>query len=87
MMPGAGGSQTTTDDGKPAASLTADPGQAPPAKPSAGVKADPAAKALAHKSSPRQKTGKERNKKHAMVVHRHTAALRIRRPNPISTST
>ena len=57
MMPGAGGSQTTADDGKP---TTAKPRAANggPAKPSAGVRAEPQKKAAPHKSQAKPKPHK-----------------------------
>ena len=67
MAPGAGGAHATTDDGKPIMDSPQD-GQA---KPSAGVKAESAAKA--HKSPARPKPGRE--KKHAAASPRRKTAL------------
>lgn len=68
MAPGAGGTQTTADDGKPIGNPTDVAGNATPAKPPAGVKADGASKAPAHKAPVKPKPSKEKSKKHAAVA-------------------
>jgi cell division protein FtsQ len=68
MAPGAGATQTTADDGKPIGNATEVAGNATPAKPSAGVKAEPASKAAVHKAPVKPKPGKDKNKKHAAVA-------------------
>lgn len=74
MAPGAGGAQTTADDGKPIGNPAEAAGNATPAKPSAGVKADGPSKASAHKAPVKPKPSKEKSKKHAAVAEmRHDA--------------
>jgi cell division protein FtsQ len=80
MTPGAGGAQSTAVDGKPGAEALQGADNAPPAKPSAGVKADPAGNAAAHKSLARPKSSKEKNKKHPVVQKRTAAAVHTPRP-------
>jgi cell division protein FtsQ len=65
MTPGAGGAQTTTDDGKPTAEKPRAGENAAPAKPSAGVKAQGPAKAAPHKAPAKPKPHKAKEKKHA----------------------
>jgi cell division protein FtsQ len=82
MAPGAGGSQTTTDDGKPAADSSQSSSNAPVAKPSAGVKADPAAKPLVHKVPARPRS---KGKKHPAVQKRMAARFTTRQSPTTST--
>ncbi len=75
MAPGAGGSQTATDDGKPAANAQRHSGNGGPSKPSAGVRAEPLTKAAPHKAPAKPKTGKASDKRHASVPQKRTAAV------------
>ena len=68
MTPGAGGAQTTTDDGKAIAGA-GDDGANGNAKPAAGMKADPVSRRPAHKIPPKPKAGK----RHAAVAEKRTA--------------
>jgi cell division protein FtsQ len=63
MAPGAGGSQTTTDDGKPTSEKPRLAENGTPAKPSAGVKAHPSAKVAPHKAPAKPKPHKTQEKK------------------------
>jgi len=74
MAPGSGGSQTTTDDGKPTSGRPRLAGNSAPSKPSAGVKADPSAKATPHRAPVKPKA-KEKPKKHAPVQQKRNTAL------------
>jgi cell division protein FtsQ len=73
MAPGAGATQTTGDDGKPIAMPAEVSGDGTAAKPSAGVKAEPASKPAAHKAPVKPKPGKDKNKKHAAVAETRNA--------------
>jgi cell division protein FtsQ len=75
MGPGAGGSQTTTDDGKPMSPKPELSGDHAPAKPSAGVKAGPSAKATPHKASAKPKSRKTKEKKHAAAPQKRNTAI------------
>ena len=69
-MAGAGGTRTTTDDGK---SVTGqESNDAGLTKPPAGVKADPAPKAPAHKPATKPKPG---NKKRARTAPKRTTSI------------
>jgi len=66
MTPGAGGTQTATDDGKPAAEKTRSAANGTQAKPSAGVRAETQKKAAPHKVPAKPKSRKAaKEKKHA----------------------
>ena len=66
MTPGAGGSQTTTDDGKPTSERLRTAENKAPSKPSAGVKAESSKKAAPHKAPAKPKSRKAaKEKKHA----------------------
>ncbi len=73
MAPGAGSPKTTTDDGK----LTSEPprlaGDSTPAKPPAGVRADPSAKTAPHKAPAKPKSRKTKEKKRAGVPQKRDA--------------
>jgi hypothetical protein len=73
-MAGGGGSQTTTDDGKPTGEKPRMAGDGTPAKPSAGVKAD-SAKAAAHKAPVKPKTP---DKKHAPAAQKRVTGFETR---------
>ncbi|HEY1984185.1 MAG TPA: FtsQ-type POTRA domain-containing protein [Terracidiphilus sp.] len=77
MTPGAGGPQTTTNDGKPLAEPAAAASDGKPTKPSAGVKAGPektvAARAAVHKAAGKPKKAKEKAKKHPTPPRRPVA--------------
>jgi cell division protein FtsQ len=79
MTPGAGGAQTTAVEGKPGADTSQGTDNAPPAKPSAGVKADPGVSAAVHRAPARPKTSREKNKKHPVVQKRTAAAVHTSR--------
>ena len=78
MAPGSGGSKTTTDDGKPTSDRPKLAGNSTPSKPSAGVKADPSAKAAPHKA-PAKPKAKEKPKKHPPVPSKRNTALNVTR--------
>jgi cell division protein FtsQ len=86
MAPGAGGAQTTTVDGKPGGDSSQSADSAPPAKPSAGVKADPGVSAAVHKVPARPKSSREKNKKHPVVQKRTAAAVHTLRSTQPPTS-
>jgi cell division protein FtsQ len=77
MAPGAGVSQTTTDDGKPTSEKPRLAGSAP-AKPSAGVKAEPSAKAAPHKTPAKPKS-KAKERKRSPAPEKRTTALEMTR--------
>ena len=77
MAPGSGGSQTTTDDGKPTSGRPRLAGNSAPSKPSPGVKADPSAKATPHRAPVKPKA-KEKPKKHAPVQQKRNTAFDTR---------
>ena len=74
-MAGAGGSQKTTDDGKPTAEEPKLSGNGAPAKPSAGVKAAPSTGAAPHKTPAKPKSRKTREKKHSPATQKRNASI------------
>jgi cell division protein FtsQ len=74
MAPGTGGSQTTTADGKPASTKPRLSVDGTPAKPSAGVRAAPSARAAPHKAPARPKS-KAKEKRHGAAPRKHNAAI------------
>lgn len=75
MAPGAGGSQTATDDGKPTSSKGKLSGNASPTKPSAGAKVAPSAKAAPHKAPAKPKPRNTKEKKHAPAPQKRNASI------------
>ena len=75
MTPGAGGSQTTTDDGKPMSEKPRSAENKAPSKPSAGVKAAPSAKAAPHKAPAKPKSRKTREKSRASAPQKRDASI------------
>jgi cell division protein FtsQ len=86
-MAGAGGSQTTTDDGKPTTEKPrlADNGTA--GKPSAGVKAAPTAKSAPHKAPSKPKSRKTKEKKRALAPAPEMRYTSIHRNRQTATAT
>jgi cell division protein FtsQ len=74
-MAGAGGSQTTTDDGKPASDKPKLAGNGSPAKPSAGVKAAPSIKTAPHKAPAKPKSRTTKEKKHAPAPQKRNTSI------------
>jgi cell division protein FtsQ len=75
MAPGAGGSQTTADDGRPASARHSTAGDRPSAKPPAGVKAPPSTRPEARKAPAKPKSHKTREKKHAPAAQKRNASI------------
>lgn len=73
-MSGAGGSQTTSDDGTPTASRPQLSGDGAPKKPSAGVKAEPSARPTPHKLPAKPKV-RTKEKKRATAPQKHNTAI------------
>jgi cell division protein FtsQ len=89
-MAGAGGSQTTTDDGKPTAQKPRLADDGTQGKPSAGVKAAPTAKPAPHKAPAKPKSRKTKEKKRALAPApemRYTSIHRNRQTATATTST
>jgi len=74
-MRGAGGSQTTTDDGKPTSEKPRPTSDGSPKKPSAGVKAAPSIKAAPHKAPAKPKSRTTKEKKHAPVPQKRNTSV------------
>jgi cell division protein FtsQ len=75
MTPGAGGSQTTTDDGKPTSEKLRTAENKAPSKPSAGVRAAPSGKAAPHKAPAKPKSRKTREKSRASAPQKRNASI------------
>lgn len=73
-MAGAGGSQTTTDDGKPTSARQKLTGDGTPKKPSAGVRAESSARPTPHKAPAKPKS-RAKEKKRATTPQRHNTAI------------
>jgi cell division protein FtsQ len=75
MAPGAGGSQATTDDGKPSSEKPRLSSNGSAAKPSAGSKAAPSTKAAPHKAPAKPKSRNTKQKKHPPVPQKRNASI------------
>jgi cell division protein FtsQ len=75
MAPGAGGSQTATDDGKPTSGKAKLAGDGASRKPSAGVKGPPSPKAVPHKAPAKPKSRKTREKKPTPAPQKRNASV------------
>ena len=75
MAPGAGGPKTTTDDGKPTAGEPRLSADGTPAKPPAGVKAEPSNKTAPHKAPVKPKSRKLKDKKRAAAPQKRNAGF------------
>jgi cell division protein FtsQ len=75
MAPGAGGSQTATDDGKPTSGEAKLAGDGASRKPSAGVKGAPSPKAVPHKAPAKPKSRKTREKKPTPAPQKRNASV------------
>lgn len=73
MAPGAGGSQTTSDDGRPTSAKSKAPGDGTPKKPSAGVRAESSPRPATHKAPAKPKS-RAREKKRTTAPQKHTTA-------------
>jgi cell division protein FtsQ len=86
MAPGAGGSQTTTDDGKPTSEKPRLAENGAPAKPSASVKAHPSAKAAPHKAPAKPKSHKTKDKRLAPPTPQKRNAVAVSRETATATT-
>lgn len=75
MTPGSGGSQTTTDDGKPTSDKPRLAGETKSSKPSAGVKAAAPRKPAPHRVPAKPKSRRTQEKKHAPVPQKRSASI------------
>jgi len=73
MAPGTGGSQTTTDDGRPTSAKSTTTAGSAPRKPSAGVRAPSSPKSAPHRSPAKPKS-RARERKRTTAPQKHTTA-------------